>query len=148
MRSDNSRHIIASAQNRAIETRARALRALRRLDSGGKAITFETVAREANVSRSWLYAQPDLRAEIQQRRTRETPTTRTTLTPHRQRASDASLLRRLDAANEQLHRLENQHRELRDALAEALGCARAARVLRQRPSDTPGRQSFEIVESP
>lgn len=129
MRSDNSHHIVAAAQNRSIETRARALRALRRLDAGGKAITFESVAREANVSRSWLYTQPDLRAEIQQRRTRETSTSRTVLTPHRQRASDASLLCRLDAANERLHRLENDNRGLRDALAEALGLAREDRVL-------------------
>jgi hypothetical protein len=32
------------------------------MDTTGAAITFEIVAREAKVSRSWLYNQPDIRA--------------------------------------------------------------------------------------
>jgi len=64
MRSDNSHHVIAAARQRSQATRRRALTALRRLDTAGTPINFDVVAREAQVSRSWLYNQPDLRAEM------------------------------------------------------------------------------------
>ncbi|MFE7980482.1 hypothetical protein [Streptomyces shenzhenensis] len=35
------------------------------IDAAGMAVTFDAVARAADVSRSWLYTQPDLRAEIE-----------------------------------------------------------------------------------
>lgn len=47
MRADNSRHLVVAAQQRSEQTRTRALRALRRLDGTGTAVTFEAVAREA-----------------------------------------------------------------------------------------------------
>jgi hypothetical protein len=68
MRADNTRHIIDAARQRHELTRAKAIQALRTLDSAGTPVTFETVARTASVSRSWLYAQPDIRAEIEQLR--------------------------------------------------------------------------------
>ena len=74
MRADNSHHLIAAARNRAEQTSTRALRALRRLDLTGTPVTFEAVAREAGVSRSWLYSQVDLRDEIQSLRARHQPT--------------------------------------------------------------------------
>jgi hypothetical protein len=63
MRADNSRHVIAAARQRFQATRRRATAALRRMDTTGIAITFDALAREAGVSRSWLYTQRDLRAE-------------------------------------------------------------------------------------
>ena len=60
MRADNSHHIVAAAQRRATATRRRAATALRRMDNAGQPISFDAVAREAKVSRSWLYNQPDL----------------------------------------------------------------------------------------
>ncbi len=70
MRADNSHHLIAAARERAEQTHTRALLTLRRLDEAGVAVTFEAIAREAGVSRSWLYGQADLRAEIEALRTR------------------------------------------------------------------------------
>ncbi|MFF4410653.1 DUF6262 family protein [Streptomyces sp. NPDC001404] len=64
MPADNSHLIAAAARRRSAATRRRAVTALRRMDATGIAITFETVARAAGVSRSWLYNQPDLRSEI------------------------------------------------------------------------------------
>ncbi|MEV8063426.1 DUF6262 family protein [Streptomyces antimycoticus] len=105
MPADNSHLIVAAARRRATATRRRAVTALRRMDATGTAITFETVAREAGVSRSWLYNQPDLRAEIERLRARHrVPETRTV--PDRQRASEASLLRRLEAATKRNQQLE------------------------------------------
>ncbi|HZM66111.1 MAG TPA: DUF6262 family protein [Nakamurella sp.] len=89
----------------------------------GTPITFDVIAREANVSRSWIYNQPDLRAEIERLRGRQRPTTRPI--PDRQRATDASLHQRLQVATERIRQLETDNQRLRRALAEALGVRRA-----------------------
>ena len=125
---------------RAEQTRTLALRALRRLDDTGKQVTFESVANEAGVSRSWLYSQHDIRAEIQALRTRRQPSSPAPTTPQRQRATDASLLRRLEAASARTRQLEEDNRQLRNALAEALGATRTARITGTTSRrDTPDR---------
>jgi hypothetical protein len=127
MRADNSRHIVAAARNRHEYTRAKAIQALREIDAAGTAVTFDAVARAASVSRSWLYTQPDLRAEIERLRVEQQRASADPV-PARQRASDASLLRRLEAANERNRRLAEENRQLREQLARALGDLRAARL--------------------
>lgn len=104
MRADNTRHIIAAARQRHELTRAKAIQALRTLDAAGTPVTFEAVVQAAAVSRSWLYAQPDIRAEIERLRAARQRAPRTSV-PARQRASDASLLRRLEAANHRMRQL-------------------------------------------
>ncbi|WKK24108.1 DUF6262 family protein [Streptomyces olivoreticuli] len=143
MPADNSHLIVAAARRRSAATRRRAVAALHRMDAASTAITFETVAREAGVSRSWLYNQPDLRAEIERLRARHrVPATRPV--PDRQRASDLSLLRRLEAATKRNRQLEAENRELREALALALGERRVA-DLPGRPSDTPKKQPSAVI---
>ncbi|WP_145766040.1 DUF6262 family protein [Streptomyces brevispora] len=136
MPADNSHLIVAAAHRRAAATRRRAVTALRRMDDTGTTITFETVAREAGVSRSWLYNQPDLRAEIERLRARHrAPATR--LVADRQRASDLSLLRRLEVATTRNRQLEAENRQLREALALALGERRTADVRGVRAATGP-----------
>jgi hypothetical protein len=143
MPADNAHYLVAAARQRATATRRRAVAALRRMDTTGTAVTFETVAREARVSRSWLYNQPDLRAEIERLRARHrSPATRAL--PDRQRASDSSLLQRLQAATERNQRLETENRELRHALALALGEQRTS-DLPGHTRDTPGRRSSPVI---
>jgi hypothetical protein len=146
MRADNSRHVIAAARRRAKQTRQRAIAALRRMDGTGQQITFDAVSRAAGVSRSWLYAQPDLRAEIERLRQRHPAAPPAPVPPQRQRASDPSLLRRLEAATARIRHLEADNQQLRDALARALGERRAAGVLGG-SGDTPGIPA-ELVTSP
>jgi small-conductance mechanosensitive channel len=125
MRADNTRHLIVAARQRHELTRAKAIQALRTLDAEGRPVTFEAVAQAAAVSRSWLYAQSDVRAEIERLRAahRRAPATPV---PARQRSSDASLLRRLEAANQRNRTLAEENRKLRDQLARALGQQRTA----------------------
>jgi Family of unknown function (DUF6262) len=120
-RADNSHFVIAAARRRAAATHKRAVSALRRMDKAGLPITFEAVARQAGVSRSWLYNQPDLRTEIERVRARRHPPTPHAPVPDRQRASDASLLQRLQAATERIKHLQAENKQLREALAHALG---------------------------
>ncbi len=133
MRADNSHHVIAAARRRAAATRKRAVAALRRMDKTGLLITFDSVAKHAQVSRSWLYTQPDLRAEIERLRARRDPAPSSQPVPVRQRASDTSLLRRLEAAADRIRRLETENQQLREALALALGDRRAGNVLGNAP---------------
>ena len=147
MRADNSRHLVAAARQRAERTRQQAIAALRRMDATGSPITFDTLAREAGVSRSWLYAQQDLRGEVERLRARHQPRTSTAVPPQRQRASDTSLLRRLEASTERIRRLEHDNHELRDALAQALGEHRMANILGKSGGgrDTPEKQPAKLI---
>ncbi|MFI6777952.1 DUF6262 family protein [Nocardia sp. NPDC050412] len=111
MPADNSHLIVASARGRAAATRRHATAALRRMDAASSPITFGTLAREAGVSRSSLYNQPDLKAEIERLRVGRRPASATRTIPDRQRASDTSLLQRLEAATERNRRLEAENGE-------------------------------------
>ncbi len=134
MRADNSHHLIDAARRRAQLTYRRAAAALRRMDNSGRPITFDTLAHEACVSRSWLYNQPELRAEIERLRDRPRPTAGRPV-PNRQRSSDTSLLRRVEVATQRIRELETDNKRLRHALAEALGERRTA------PSHQPQRDT-------
>ena len=138
-RPDNSHLVIAAARRRAAATRKRAVTALRRMENTGAPITFDAVAREAQVSRSWLYNQGDLRAEVERLRQQPPHSMPTTAIPNRQRASNDSLLRRLEIAATRIKHLEAENKQLRGALALALGEQRAADVLGSR--DTPTNKS-------
>jgi hypothetical protein len=128
MRADNTHHLLAAARQRAVETRRRAVAALRRLDAIGQPVSFDAVAREAAVSRSWLYAQPDLRIEIGRLRAQQGRVPSSPPIPARQRASEASLRRRLEAVNAEIRRLQEENQRLREQLAWAHGELRAADV--------------------
>ena len=118
--------LTAATLRRTQTTRARAREALRRLDRDGHPITFAAVANAADVSRSLLYSDPDLRTEIETLRTREQP--RAGRAPAAQRSTDDSLHQRLATAldDNRALRAENQH--LREQLAISLGEQRAMTI--------------------
>ena len=120
MRADNTAFLTASARHRHELTRAKAIRALRELDRAGTPVTFEHVARTAGISRSWLYTQDDIRAQIQQLRENSHRAPASAI-PASQRATDASLTRRLSIAVGRARQLEQENSQLRRQLAEALG---------------------------
>jgi hypothetical protein len=128
MQADNSRFLVQAARWRSQATRERAIQALRRLAATGGPVTFDSVARTAGVSRSWLYGQPDLRAEIERLRALSGRAPTSPPIPARQRASEASLRRRLEAVQAEIRRLREENQRLREQLAWALGERRAAGV--------------------
>ncbi|MER6076173.1 DUF6262 family protein [Streptomyces sp. NPDC001817] len=135
MRADNSQHIVNAARRRSEYTRSRAIQALRELDAAGEPVTFEAIAKRAEVSRSWLYGQPDLRTEVERLRAlhRRAPSAQL---PAGQRTSDASLLRRLEAANTRVRQLTEENQRLRTQLARALGEQRGDRITTDRVRGT------------
>ncbi len=146
MPADNTHHLRAAAQRRTEQTRRRAVAALRRMDTLGTPITLDGLARQAGVSRSWLYTQHDLRTDIERLRRRHQPATTVAVPPERQRATDASLLRRLQAATDRIYRLEHDNQQLRDALAHALGEHRTAEILGRTSSrDTPNSNPTKTI---
>lgn len=146
MPTDNTHLVVTAARRRATATRRRAVAALRRLTVAGTAITFDTLAREADVSRSWLYTQPDLRAEIERHRDARSTSPRTSL-PERQRCSVASLRQRLELATIRIRQLETDNKRLRQALGEALGDNRHV-TARPPRHDTPNSTNPEPVHTP
>ncbi len=145
MRADNTRHLVAAAQHRHEYTRSKAVQALREAEKSGTLVTFDAVATAAGVSRSCLYTQPDLRAEIERLRAASQRAPGGPL-PIRQRASDASLLRRLQAATERSRQLADENHRLRDQLARALGEQRSARSLE--PGKPSGRRLSSTTIGP
>lgn len=146
MRSDNSAHLLAAVRKRSSQTRRRAEAAITRITTDAAPVTFDSVAREAGVSRSWLYAQPDLRAEIDRLRQRTHTSTAPAAPPVSQHASDASLLRRLEAATDRIRRLEQENRDLKDALERALGRNRAADITgHSARRDTPTNRISQVT---
>ena len=133
MQADNSHHIVEAARRRAVQTRQRAVAALRHMDANGQRISFEAVAREAGVARSWLYTQDDLRSEIERLRQQHPAAS----PPQRQRASDQSLLRRLEVATARIRHLEADNQRLRCDLARAPGERRTADITGQASRGTP-----------
>jgi Family of unknown function (DUF6262) len=123
---DDLTPLAVAAARRHELTRARAIQALRELDRAGTPVTFASVAEAAGISRSWLYTQPDIRDQIQRLRG-TTAKTKATAIPARQRATDASLRSRLDAALERNRVLAEENNRLRRQLAHALGDQRTAR---------------------
>jgi len=121
----NHTAIVDAARRRRELTRAKAIRALRELDRAGTPINFEVVARTAGVSRSWLYAQADIRADIQRLRA-VTRNTASTPVPTPQRTSLASARARLQTALERNQILADDNQRLRRQLAHALGEQRHA----------------------
>lgn len=87
------------------------------------------VTQKAQVSRSWLYTQDDICAEIRRLRDLQQGTSGAPL-PASQRSTDASLLRRLEVANARVRDLTTENQRLRKQLEYALGQLRASTTAR------------------
>ncbi|MBM0230485.1 hypothetical protein JNW91_00515 [Micromonospora sp. STR1_7] len=127
MPADTPDRLIAAARRRHEQTLARARTALRQLEATGEPVTYAKVAATAKVSRAWLYSQPDVRAAVERLRDINNRSTGVAV-PTRQRTSEASLVRRLEAAHRRSQELTRQVAELREQLAAAHGALRDSRV--------------------
>lgn len=119
---DTPTPLTLAARRRADDTRARAIDAIRHLHAGGEPISYAAVAAAANVSRSWLYRQPDLRVEVD--RLRAASRQRAAAATIRERASAESNRRRVEALRDHVQRLTEENRVLREQVARRYGEAR------------------------
>lgn len=118
----NVNTLTQATQRRARDARRRAQTAIRRLDRDGNPVSFVAVAADAAVSRSLLYRDSDLRAEIERLRTPDS--TRTRL-PAAQQATNLSLKRRIEALLDDARTLRAENHRLRTQIAALLGEQRA-----------------------
>lgn len=122
MLADNSHHLIEAAQRRHNDAHQRAHDAIGIAAARSEAVSATTLAARAGVSRAFLYANPELIEAIRQLRGTGQPAG---ALPARQRASEASLLRRLEALTQRNKELRIENRDLRQRLEVAHGRVRA-----------------------
>ena len=117
-----ARALVEAAAKRTLDAERRVRGVLRQLDADGAAVSFAAVAKHARVSRAFLYAHAELRAEIEALRSIHSAAP--ARQPVRQRASDTSLRARLRAALDENQRQRDQIAALREELALAHGRVR------------------------
>lgn len=127
---DRVQRLREAAQARHDTTLQRAEDTVRRLANRGEAVTFRRVADAAGVSRSWLYQQPELRAQIDQLRHRPAARARAAV-PAAEQATADSLRQQLRTYREELNRLRTENQNLRAQLARRLGDERTAAITRR-----------------
>lgn len=125
MRADNSACLRAAAHRRSQATVERAEQTLRLLTATGEPVTIARFAAAAQVSRSWLYTQPELLAKITAL-PRPAPRPASAAAPASQRASTTSLQRRLELAHQRIRQLNTDNQRLRAELARAYGQLRTS----------------------
>lgn len=113
--------LAAFQAQRSAQRRSAVIAAIRKLDRTGQPITVAGVAARAGVDRSYIYAHPELLAEIRQRRA-ATPI-KLAPRPAAESSTVASLQARLASAHEEIARLKTENHTLRERLALALGQA-------------------------
>jgi chromosome segregation ATPase len=132
----NTTGLAEAADRRSERAVERARRAIRRLDKAGEPVSFQSVAREAGVSRQFLYSQAQLRGEIE--RLRAAHLEAAEAIPSAQRASEASLKARNQMLLDENRRLREEVAGLREELAGAWGEVRALGRERRRTGPSKG----------
>jgi len=124
---DRVQRLREAAQARHDTTLQRAEDTVRRQANRGETVTFRRVADAAGVSRSWLYQQPELRAQIDQLRGRPTSGNHAAA-PTAEQATADSLRQLVRTYRAEINRLRAENQTLREQLARRLGAERTAAI--------------------
>ncbi len=133
----NAAGLAEAADRRSQRALERARRAIRRLDKAGEPVSFQAVAREAGVSRQFLYGHDQLRGEIERLRAAHLEAAEPII-PAAQRSSEASLKARNQMLLDENRRLREEVAGLREELAGAWGEVRALKRERRRTGSGKG----------
>jgi Family of unknown function (DUF6262) len=142
MRADNSHHLVAATRRRREQTLAKARQALQELKDSSQPVTIAGVAARAGVSRAWLYAETDLRQQIEALHVKAI-TARPAAEPA-ERATDASLRQRLALANHRIRELIDNNHQLRDQIAHLHGQLRTAKLGCTSVADTVNNTNSQL----
>ena len=119
--------LVESAHKRHKQVLSRANTALEALARNGDTVTVSRLASYAKVSRSWIYSQPELRLQISQCQA-SNDYSASAGTSQKAKASDGSLLRRLELAHQLIAQVRIENKQLREALARVQGQLREERL--------------------
>ena len=122
---DQIDRLTANARRRSEQTLQRAQDTLNAMVARGDTITVASLAKNADVSRSWIYAQPELQDRIEQ--LRQTTQARPSRSSAASRASLDSLKRRLELAHQRIAQLREENGQLRHAVEQLHGQLRLRR---------------------
>jgi predicted nucleic acid-binding Zn-ribbon protein len=122
---DQIERLTANARRRSEQTLQRAQDTLTAMAVRGDTITIASLAKSANVSRSWIYMQPELRERIEQLRL--APPARPPASAATSRASLESLKRRLDLAHQRIAQVRDENLQLRRSVEQLHGQLRELR---------------------
>jgi hypothetical protein len=111
MPADQVERLTANARRRSVLTMQKAQDALAAMAARGGVITIAGLAKNAAISRSWIYTQPELRDRIEHLNQAAAP--RPPRSAAASRASLESLKRRLDLAHQRITQLRHENGELR-----------------------------------
>jgi uncharacterized protein DUF6262 len=134
----NTTGLAHAAERRSERAAEQARQAILRLQRAGEPVSFQAVAREARVSRQFLYSVDQLRSEIERLRAAHLEAADPPI-PSSQRSSEASLQTRNRMLLDENRRLRDELAGLREELAGAWGESRALQRERRRtgPGDAP-----------
>jgi hypothetical protein len=121
---DNTAFLLEATRRRSQEARSRAEEAVQAAQKTREPVTVAGIARQAGISRSWLYTQTDLVDVINQIKAGAPSPVRTGQQP----ASVTSLKRRLEAALLRIKKLRAENAELTKRLEAAHGEIRRLRT--------------------
>ena len=122
---DQIERLTANARRRSEQTLQRAQDTLTAMVARGDTITVASLAKNADVSRSWIYTQPELQDRIEQ--LRQTTPARPSRSFAASRASLDSLKRRLELAHQRIAQLREENGQLRHAVEQLHGRLRDRR---------------------
>lgn len=123
MPADNRQHLQDAARRRSEQSHRMVRDTLKRFEAHGGPVTVTGIAAAAGVSRTFLYSQPGLLEAVGALRAAG----RHEAVPRRQRATEASLLQRIDALTAKNKQLRSDNATLRRELAAAHGQLRDER---------------------
>lgn len=134
---NNIHHLAAAAARRTAVTRQRAENALLALRTFSQPVTVAKLAKDAGISRSWLYTQSDLIAAVRQldgqaRAPRSTPATERSL-----QVRLAAALARNQRIQQRLDTLTEQNKQQRQQLESAYAEIRRLQVSTSSSSPAP-----------
>lgn len=122
---DPIERLTANARRRSEQTLQRAQDTLAAMAARGDTVTIASLAKDANVSRSWIYTQPELRDRIEQ--LHNAAPAKPPRTPAASRASLDSLRRRLELAHQRIAQLREEKAQLRRTVEQLHGQLRDQR---------------------
>jgi predicted nucleic acid-binding Zn-ribbon protein len=108
---DPIERLAANARRRSEQTLQKAQDAITAMAARGDAISVARLAKNAQVSRSWIYTQPELRERIEQ--LRQAAPARPPRSDAASRASLDSLKQRLHLAHQRINQLREENQRLR-----------------------------------
>ncbi|EHT91027.1 transposon-encoded adenyltransferase AAD [Staphylococcus aureus subsp. aureus CIGC348] len=114
----NTTEIVRLAKQKSKKTREKVDKAISKFSIEGKVINFNSIAKEANVSKSWLYKEHDIRQRIESLRERQNNSKCSLKNPRKVLVRRKSLIKTL---KRRVMELEKENKKLQNQIQKLYG---------------------------